>query len=659
MKRLFVFFMTLLFVIGCEEVKFEEKPQITLDPNQSSMLTLSDAGGSFDVIFTSVLSWTAEIVYSGDSKGWASLNKTNGSGGNTTEKIKLIVQNNDSESTRVVKLVITSETVSKEIVFTQEASKTEPGTGPEPPHPDTVFNVLDKSADVAAEGGTVKVTVQFNVDYECQIAADWIREVQTRSYYEKVHTFEIDPNPFAEPRSTTISFCGNGTCIPFVINQAAGEPVEEEPVFDVLAQEAEVEAEGGTVEVTVNTNLEYEYEIPVDWIEEIVTRSVEQKVHVFKILPNESESERTAEILFSANDRCIPYTITQKECKPVYKLEVDTKDISVDAVGTSSPITVNVFSDVVWTVSSDMYWCTISSTGGENNGTFDVSVLENTQPIPRLAKISVSSEEGLEHEISVIQLPVLTEDDDNNWQTAALFRKSLVAMFVNDYCSKCKNMVASISKAQEIMPDKIEGLVIPCREKILVCPESETLVSYHGIKSFPTGSIDFVNQFSNSSIDGAVSSIIDGVDAHESISGSFEVGVGWKSYMMEDHVVLDLSTYIKLSGTYKVTALLVEDDINGYNAVLRSSFSDVLGEEIRVVDRNNVKRFAYSTRVPADCNKENLRIVVYVRMRNKYDQEYVINASSEKVGVDNSLYLNTVDNDGGNEGLVQGDDILL
>ncbi len=558
--------MTLLFVIGCEEVKFEEKPQITLDPNQSSMLTVSDAGGSFDVIFTSVLSWTAEIVYSGDSKGWASLNKTNGSGGNTTEKIKLIVQNNDSESTRVVKLVITSETVSKEIVFTQEASKTEPGTGPEPP-PDTVFNVLDKSADVAAEGGTV--------------------------------------------------------------------------------------------EVTVNTNLEYEYEIPVDWIEEIVTRSVEQKVHVFKILPNELESERTAEILFSANDRCIPYTITQKECKPVYKLEVDTKDISVDAVGTSSPITVNVFSDVVWTVSSDMDWCTISSTGGENNGTFDVSVLENTQPIPRLAKISVSSEEGLEHEISVIQLPVLTEDDDNNWQTAALFRKSLVAMFVNDYCSNCKNMVASISKAQEIMPDKIEGLVIPCREKILVCPESETLVSYHGIKSFPTGSIDFVNQFSNSSIDGAVSSIIDGVDAHESISGSFEVGVGWKSYMMEDHVVLDLSTYIKLSGTYKVTALLVEDDINGYNAVLRSSFSDVLGEEIRVVDRNNVKRFAYSTRVPADCNKENLRIVVYVRMRNKYDQEYVINASSEKVGVDNSLYLNTVDNDGGNEGLVQGDDILL
>ena len=54
MKRLFVFFMTLLFVIGCEEVKFEEKPQITLDPNQSSMLTVSDAGGSFDVIFTSV-----------------------------------------------------------------------------------------------------------------------------------------------------------------------------------------------------------------------------------------------------------------------------------------------------------------------------------------------------------------------------------------------------------------------------------------------------------------------------------------------------------------------------------------------------------------------------------------------------------------------------
>ena len=36
-----------------------------------------------------------------------------------------------------------------------------------------------------------------------------------------VHVFEIDVNTVAEPRSATIQFCGNSTCIPLTVNQAA------------------------------------------------------------------------------------------------------------------------------------------------------------------------------------------------------------------------------------------------------------------------------------------------------------------------------------------------------------------------------------------------------------------------------------------------------
>ena len=143
MRRLLAFLASLLLIWGCEELFPTEKPMISLDSDQAKSVTVSEDGGSFDVAFTSALSWTAEIVYSDGADGWASLNKTSGEGGYNIAKIKVAVQKNESGEERSAKLVIKSDTVSEEITFTQPAAEVNPGPGPGPEPEPAVFELTE------------------------------------------------------------------------------------------------------------------------------------------------------------------------------------------------------------------------------------------------------------------------------------------------------------------------------------------------------------------------------------------------------------------------------------------------------------------------------------------------------------------------------------
>lgn len=213
MKRIFAFFMTLLLFIGCE--KPEQEAMIALDPEQETSITIPSDGESFDVCFTSSQDWTAEIVYKSGGEGWAHVTPSSGKGSGSSVRLNVNVEKNSESEARTAEVVITSGTKKASVAFTQKKkSGLLPG-----PNPDLVFRLVDKSAEVSAEGGTVEVIVEYNVEYKCEITVDWIREIESKSYDQKTHVFEVLPNDSEKPRSTTVSFCGNGTCIPFKVEQ--------------------------------------------------------------------------------------------------------------------------------------------------------------------------------------------------------------------------------------------------------------------------------------------------------------------------------------------------------------------------------------------------------------------------------------------------------
>ena len=578
MKRLLAFLSSMLLILGCDEPLPEVQPLITLDSDQARYVTVSAEGDVFYVSFTSALAWTSEIVFPGGAGDWARPDKPAGEGGYAIAKVMVSVAKNDSGAERSARLVIKSGTVAEEITFTQPAASTDPGPGPGPETP--VFKLTEKSADVGAEGGRIKVTVQFNVEYYNTVPVDWIREVETKAVEEKTHYFEIDANTSSEPRSATLSFCGN--------------------------------------------------------------------------------------------DMCIPFTITQTGMEVAGYLTVDKTNVSVPAEGSQSPVTVNVASSMDWTVSSDSEWCVVSPSSGLNDGSFAISVSANTSDDARIATVTVTSADGsVSRNVSVVQAGVKTEYGDDGWKREEFHHRSLALRFTGDWCGFCPQMATAMKDADKELGYTLEVISVHGGGSTHQNDVSMGLVNHHGIGNYPTGLVDGRTYVQNMEIPVTTRNIVDAARDTESRYGTL-TGASWTSSLSGNQVILNLSAYIKKSGSYKVTAYLVEDKIIGYqadytygasdryehNGVLKASFTDVLGNAFTVSEDNMIKDFTYSASVPSGCVKENLRIVVFVEKADG-SEYYVDNSATEKVGVQKHLAVKSGNWIGGNEGIIPGDDITL
>lgn len=570
MKKLFTFFMTLLLVFGCEGLQPTPEAMITLDSEQQTDISIPSDGETFDVCFTSALDWTTEIVYISGGEGWASMNLTSGKGGYSIARLKINVQKNSGSDPRSAKVVITSGAKTAVITFTQEEHK---GLLPGPDQ-DLVFRLTEKRAEVPAEGGTVKVTVEYNVDYKCEVTADWVREIESKSYDQKVHVFEVLPNDSEEPRNTTISFCGNGTCIPFMIEQAGYEA----------------------------------------------------------------------------------------------SLNVDVKNVTVYEDGTQQPIAVNVTSNTLWTVCSDSDWCVVDVDSGDKNGVFNISVNSCELSEPRIAEIVVSTIEGVYHTIYVMQILSSSGSESKEWYDEKLYHQSLALRFTADWCVYCPNMDLAFNVAQQELPGKIEVISVHADGGLYAEP-SRALANYYNIVAFPTGLVDgriiINNDFYHTVVkDDVINAVRNTEELYETVTG-----FSWESSFSDERIILDLTAYIKNPGDYKLTVVAVEDRIYGYqagqqlenyehNGVLRLAFTDVLGESFYVDEANVMKKFSYSVAVPEGCKWNNMRVVAYIQREDVDTGLYFVdNAASEYVG--QTKYLKSVSGNtgSGNEGIIPGDDI--
>ena len=390
MRRLTAFIALVFVMLGCEGLFQKEQPMIVLGEGQANPVAVAAEGGSFDIVFTSPMSWSSEIIYSGDLSGWAGLAFTSGEGNELAQKVKVSVKPNGSGVERAAKVLIVSGTASAEVAFSQP---------PLPEEPEKILRLTEGSAEVGAEGGRVEITVQFNVPYECEVAADWIHEVKAKSYEESVHVFEIDVNTVAEPRSATIQFCGNSTCIPFTVTQAAA-------AFD-------------------------------------------------------------------------------------YQLSADKEKVNVPAEGTEEAVTVNVASNLSWTVVSDSEWCTVSPESGENDGSFGINVEQNLAYESRIAYVTLSSADGaMSTKVSVVQSPVYQDGGDDSWKTVEFSHRSLAFRFTADWCGYCPMMANAMANAQKELDGRLEVISVHGGGSGLECSASVNLLSQYFVQGFPTGLVE-------------------------------------------------------------------------------------------------------------------------------------------------------------------------
>ena len=651
-------------------------PEITLTSGQEDNLILSSDESDFDITFTSTMAWKAGVEYNDGQSDWLSLSQKMGNGSDSEVAIKVQAFANKADVKRNATIVISSGAVSMNIYVTQK-SKAEDDADTE-----LVFELTENEVEVTADGGRIKVTVHYNVEYECSENADWIREVKTKSYEKKTHTFDIEPNDSDTPRTAVISFCGNNLCIPFTVRQDAYENVsgnpgdgndnpgdEQQPiVFELLDFSTDLASEGGNFVVRVNSTVSHECQTDVSWIQE-TSRTVSGTItsYTFNASSNPGDLRSTV-IRFCASDRCLPFVVNQAAAQSSPELYIDKTNVAVDYSGTVDPIVVNVTSNTFWEAYVNSSWCRVIPSEGANDGEFQIIADANETTQQRTANIYVSTADAsIVRTLTVTQAPHPEDDGDAVWADMEFYHRSLVMYFTADWCGYCPMMATAIELAQADLPDKIEAVRVHGEDSRLSNDLSLRICSNYQIHNFPTALVDCSTYVANYESSYTASLIVNAIgnteDTYDTCTGTM-----WTSSVSGNEISLNLTAYIKTSGSYKVTALLIEDDIVAYQsgygydyvhtAVLRGAFTDAMGDEFYTNKSCSVRSFDYSMTIPAECNLNNLRILVYIQ-RNNGGVYYVDNAASEDVGHAHALEIDQDGVIGEVEGIVPGDDIIL
>ena len=233
MKRIALFVMALIAVIACNQ----EDPQVTPELNvlTDAALVIPTEGGEVSVDFESNVDWTATLKEAA-AADWCTVTPASGVAGQAT--VKVIAIENTGTDNRTVTVVLTAGTVVKEVAVSQLQKD--------------ALTVGEKSFELPADGGQVKVAVAHNLEIEATPSVEWITKAESKAMVETELVFDVAANTGAA-REGKITVKAGALKEEIVVKQAAWVPV-----FEVAPTEDQwIALEGGSVELTVNANVEY------------------------------------------------------------------------------------------------------------------------------------------------------------------------------------------------------------------------------------------------------------------------------------------------------------------------------------------------------------------------------------------------------------------
>jgi hypothetical protein len=210
----------------------------------------------------------------------------------------------------------------------------------------------------------------------------------------------------------------------------------------------------------------------------------------------------------------------------------------------------------------------------------------------------------------------------------------------------------------------------------------------YAIEGFPTGIMDGRALIENYASEYASQLIVGALQETEQTYGT-KTGLGISSTLDGRSVDMDVTAYVKEAGQYKLTVVLVEDNIMSaqvdyvdgndpyyiHNGVARIAVTNILGEAFSM-GTNEEKAFHYTVTVPSPYVLQNIRVLAYIHkpfgsqpviQGGNYGDYYVDNCASALLGATHKVALvggtGGGDDPGegtggdGNEGITPGDDI--
>ena len=351
----------------------------------------------------------------------------------------------------------------------------------------------------------------------------------------------------------------------------------------------------------------------------------------------------------------------------------DISPVSFEVPADGGEIAVTVSTNQDYTVEiADPEWITLVSGEGVKEGRVVFRVAANTVPSERTGMIQFCAGSNC-YNVEVRQ-EAGTQDVDEELFNKTFYHRSLGMRFTADWCGYCPNMAAAFSTVQEQLSGKFEVVNLHGGGSGLYFSSTGALESQYGISGYPSGIVDGRTDIPNFTEQSAIVSLVTSTISETESTYPTVSGISLNSSISGQTLTADVTLYLKKADNYKVTVVVLEDGIVGYQAnyygdtyydyvhdgVARIAMSDITGDSFTTSSDNQTRTFSYSAEIPADCVKDNLRVLVYVQRAfgsqpvissGNYGGYYVDNCASAKAGT--SLDLVTVEDmediGGGNE----------
>ncbi len=268
-------------------------------------------------------------------------------------------------------------------------------------------------------------------------------------------------------------------------------------------------------------------------------------------------------------------------------------------------------------------------------------------------------------------------DEPEEWASKEFWHKSLAMRFTATWCGYCPNLATGFAKAVSQYPNKIEQLNLHPTSSNLGFSGTSALSNIFNVTGYPTGMIDYRSRIGNYASDYAATTVVDAVKETEK-NYPVKTGISFSSSVSGSTLNLNVKLYIKEKGDYKVTAVLLEDNIIGYqngggssynhSSIARVAITDITGDAVSTSEDNKTVSKNYTATIPSSCDKNNLRVLVYVLRQYgsqtiirtaDYGDYYVDNAVSAAVGTTQNIVFSDGTVYGGNEDTKDGGEITL
>ena len=306
-----------------------------------------------------------------NSSSWLKLSSASGSG-NTI--VTLTAQANVSVEKRTAFLTISDVGSNSQLVTVVQNGA------------DPILTISTPSLTIEeTEGSTSSFNITSNMNWTAISTGNWLTVNQPGGTGNATLIVNANANPTIQTRTDTIKIAGSGVATQkIIITQKAGTAS-----LTVSSNSITLAAGAGSAQpLTIYSNIDWTAGSNQSWLS--LNPSVGSGNLTITLTPEANPTTETRSTTVTVSGVGVAtqtITVTQNGQTP--NLLVSSNAISIGA-SNGSKQTINIASNIDWTVTCDQSWLTLSSASGSKSGEITLTALLNSTIVTRTAKVEIS-----------------------------------------------------------------------------------------------------------------------------------------------------------------------------------------------------------------------------------------------------------------------------